>query len=293
MKRFTLILFLLLAAVLPALAQTGEIREGLVMPSQILKKSTRYSIYLPPSYEGSRRMYPVLYLLHGYTDDDSAWIHFGEMAQAMDDGISRRDITPMIVVMPDGGTSWYVNNFDGSVRWEDYFIKELIPYVESRFRARPARDSRAVAGLSMGGYGALVQSMHHPEVFGACAALSAAVYTDTDIKAFDEEDWNRVRSVVWGPGHKGEARLTAHLQANNPLKLATTENLEKLRSVRWYLDCGDEDFLLPGNLALHQAMADRGIHHALRVRGGGHVWTYWRTGLPAVLSFVTAAFRQN
>lgn len=199
----------------------------------------------------------------------------------------------MIVVMPDGGTSWYVNNFDGSVKWEDYFIKELIPYVESRFRAHPARYSRAIAGLSMGGYGALVQSLHHPEVFGACAALSAAVYTDAAIQTFDEDDWTKVRSVVWGPGLKGEARLTAHLQANNPLKLVASEELSKLRSVRWYLDCGDEDFLLSGNLALHQAMVDRGVRHALRVRGGSHVWTYWRTGLPAVLSFVTTAFRQN
>ncbi len=293
MKRLALSVFLLLASVIPAPAQTGEIREGLTMQSQILHKQMRYSIYLPPGYEASRRLYPVLYLLHGYTDNDSAWIHFGEMAQALDDGIARREITPMIVVMPDGGTSWYVNNFDGSLRWEDYFIQELIPFLESRFRAHPARASRAIAGLSMGGFGALVQSLHHPDLFGACAALSAAVYTDAAIEAFDPEDWTQVRAVVWGPGLKGGARLTAHLQANNPLKLVATGDLPKLREVRWYLDCGDEDSLLPGNLALHQAMVDRGISHALRVRGGSHVWTYWRTGLPAVLSFATSAFRQN
>ena len=292
MKRLV-VLGLLLLSVLGPLRAQGEVREGLVMQSQIMKKSMRYSIYLPPGFEASRRMYPVLYLLHGYTDDDSAWIHFGEMAQTMDDAILRRDVTPMIVVMPDGGSSWYVNNFDGSVRWEDYLLKELIPFIESRFRAHPNRRSRAIAGLSMGGYGSLVQCMHHPDVFGACAALSAAVYTDAQIQAFSDDDWSKVRAAVWGPELKGPARLTAHLQENNPLKLAATENLEKLRNVRWYLDCGDEDFLLPGNLALHQVMTDRGIPHALRVRGGSHVWTYWRSGLPAVLTFVTAAFRQN
>jgi len=293
MKRWLLMIVTLFAALMPAVAQPSDVREGLLVPSQIMKKPMRYSIYLPAGYETARRTYPVLYLLHGYTDDDTAWIHFGELAQILDDAISRREATPMIVVMPDGGTSWYVNNFDGSVKWEDYFIKELIPYVESRFRVHPSRYSRAIAGLSMGGYGSLVQSLHHPDLFGSCAALSAAVYTDAAIQAFSDDDWRKVRSVVWGPDLKGTARLTPHLGANNPIQLMAAGDLEKLKSTRWYLDCGDDDFLLPGNLALHQAMAERGIAHALRVRGGAHVWTYWRTGLPGVLNFVTAGFRQN
>jgi len=293
MKRLVVLASLFVSLLAPLRAQSGEVREGLVMQSQVLKKATRYSIYLPPGFEMSKRLYPVLYLLHGYTDDDSAWIHYGEMAHIMDEAIARREVTPMIVVMPDGGTSWYVNNFDGSVKWEDYFIKELIPYIESRFRAHPNRRSRAIAGLSMGGFGSLVQAMHHPDLFGACAALSAGVYTDDQIRSFSEEDWTNVRAVVWGPGLKGADRITEHMQANNPLKLAAVLDPQKLKSVRWYLDCGDEDFLLPGTLALHQVLVDRGIPHALRVRGGGHVWAYWRSSLPSVLSFATSSFRQN
>lgn len=292
MKRWILVVCLLLAALTPAVAQPADIREGLVLQSQVLKKAGRYSIYLPAGYETTRRSYPVLYLLHGYGDDDTAWIHFGELAQILDDAIARREATPMIVVMPDAGVSWYMNSFDGSLKWEDYFIKEFIPYIESRFRVHPSRSSRAIAGLSMGGYGALLQSLHHPDLFGSCAALSSAVRTDAQIQALTEQEWQR-RAQAWGPDPKGTARLTPHLEANNPLKLMAAGDVEKLKSIRWYLDCGDEDHLLPGNLALYQIMRDRDIPLSLRVRGGGHVWSYWRSGLPAVLSFVTAGFRQN
>ena len=293
MRRLAVLLLALLAWTLPVRADSGDVREGLTLPSQVMKKTMRYSIYLPPGYETTRRTYPVLYLLHGYSDDDSAWIHFGDLPAIMDEALSRRDVAPMIVVMPDGGTSWYVDNFDSSVKWEEYFIKEFLPYIESRFRVHPTRSSRAIAGLSMGGFGALVQTLHHPELFGSCAALSGAVYTDSAIQAFSDEDWTRIRAVVWGPGLKGSTRLTTHMAANNPIKLVASSDPEKLKSVRWYLDCGDEDSMLAGNLALHQAFSDRGVRHALRVRGGAHTWAYWRSALPATLSFVTASFRQN
>jgi S-formylglutathione hydrolase FrmB len=278
----------------PALSQNahGRVDEGLTIESKTLGKSVRYTIYLPPDYESSHRLYPVVYLLHGYSDNDTGWLQFGEANRIVDEGIANGTLPPMILVMPDGGVSFYINNFDGSVRYEDFFVKELIPQIEGKYRIRAEKQYRGIAGLSMGGFGALVHAMRHPDLFAACVALSAGVRTDEEIVAQSEQRWNQVYAPVYGPGLKGKDRITEHLRSCSPLDVVRESNPDRFREVRFYIDCGDDDALSKGNCAFHVALTDLKIAHEFRVRDGGHTWSYWRTGLPDGLKFIGTSFHR-
>lgn len=109
------------------------------MKSGILGRDVNYAVYLPPDYETSGRRYPVVYLLHGYTDDESGWIQFGKVNLAADRAIAAREIPPMIIVMPDGGATFYINDCQDKVRYEDMFIQELIPHIDKTYR-NPAAE---------------------------------------------------------------------------------------------------------------------------------------------------------
>ncbi|HYA48447.1 MAG TPA: alpha/beta hydrolase-fold protein, partial [Burkholderiales bacterium] len=260
--------------------------------SAILGRDVHYAVYLPPDYAASTRRYPVVYLLHGYTDDESGWVQFGEIGPAADRAIADRAIPPMIIVMPDGGVAWYVNDYQNKVRWEDMFVQEFIPHIDATFRTRPQREFRGVAGLSMGGWGTLVYAFRHPDLFAAAAAFSAAVWADDDLLGMKQDAWDRIVGPVFGPGLAGKERLTPHFRKYSPLELAKTLPEESLKKVRLYLDCGDDDFLTKGNCALHVALADRKIPHEYRVRDGGHTWSYWRSGIVDGLAFIGQSFHR-
>ncbi len=294
MKKISTTIFFLFfffsSSVLLAQISHGTVQESLTLESKILHKTVRYTIYLPFDYYTSKRTYPVVYLLHGYSDDDKGWVHFGEANRIADEEIAAGKIPPLIMVTPDAGTSWYINNYDGSVRYEDFFFKEFIPYIESHYRIRVGKPFRAVAGLSMGGYGALVYAMKHPELFVACAPMSAAVRTDAQIINLSPLRWKSVESVVYGQGLVGKARLTELLIKNDPLHIVQTADEKKLRGVKYYFDCGDNDHITIGNSTLHILMTEHHIPHTFIMRHGRHNWTYWRTGLPGALEFIGKAF---
>jgi len=271
----------------------GTVKEGLIIQSKILNKDVRYTIYLPYDYETSSRYYPVVYLLHGYTDNDMGWIQFGEANMIADEGIAKREIPSMILVMPDGGLSWYINNFNNSVRYEDFFFQEFIPYIESHYRIRAEKTYRGIAGLSMGGNGSLLYSLKRPDMFSACAAFSVGVRTDDEVIAQKDSVWERDFGNVYGPNLKGKERLTSHFYSNNLFYLIKNTPPDKLSSVRIYIDCGDDDFLYKGNSLLHVMLRDYNIPHEYRVREGGHHWSYWRSGLLDALKFIGTSFHQQ
>ncbi|MGZ5495455.1 MAG: alpha/beta hydrolase [Candidatus Aminicenantales bacterium] len=271
----------------------GQVLEGLKLSSKVLGRDVAYAIYLPPDYAASTRRYPVVYLLHGYTDDESGWIQFGEVSLAADRAIAEREIPPMIIVMPDGGVTFYINDAAGKVRYEDMFVRDLIPYVDARYRTRASREFRGIAGLSMGGWGTLVQSLRHPELFAAGAAFSAAVWPDDEILGMKQENWDKLLGPLFGAaGLAGKARLTPHVREVSPLDLLKSLPEDSLKKVRYYIDCGDDDFLIKGNCALHLLLIDRKIPHEFRVRDGGHTWTYWRTGIVDGLKFIGQSFNR-
>lgn len=129
----------------------GKVIEGVKMESSILRSDVRYAVYLPPDYDISTRAYPVIYLLHGFSDNETGWIQFGEVQQSLDRGIANRNIPPVIVVMPDGKNSWYLNDESGKNRYEDMIFEEFIPFIDRTYRTRAVKEYRAVSGLSMGG----------------------------------------------------------------------------------------------------------------------------------------------
>ena len=279
-----IILFLVLCFCfnLAGFAQS-TVHESVKFQSKKLGKEVSYSIYLPDGYNSSERYYPVLYLLHGYTDNETMWIQTGQMQEITDRAICSDQAVPMIVVMPDAWDTWYINQYDGKAPYEDMFFEELIPYMEKTYRIRGKKESRAIAGLSMGGYGSFLYSLHHPDMFCACAPLSAAVFDDTVMEARKARSHKDLFNRLFGPGDE-------HWQQNNVLKILSGWDQNDLPKIRYYIDCGDDDGLLDGNMQVHQIMRQKGIKHEFRVRDGGHSWTYWRTALPEVLKFVSQAF---
>lgn len=290
MHLLTLALFLMNS--LSLTAQNGSLKESLAVESEILDRDVSYSIYLPEGYDATNRHYPVLYLLHGYSDDDTGWVQFGEVELIAGREIQTEEVTPMIIVMPDAGVSWYINNHDGSVNFEDFFIEEFIPHIDKTYRTRAEKQFRAVAGLSMGGFGTLIYAMKHPNLFAAAAPLSAGVSTDEEIINMPQQNWDNVFGLPYGPGLEGEERLTGHYRQNSILDIVESADADSLKSVRYYIDCGDDDFLIRGNMALYEKLIDREIPAEFRIRDGAHTWSYWRSALPEVLKFVSESFHR-
>jgi enterochelin esterase-like enzyme len=287
MKRHLFIAGLLIICNL-ALAQTGTVFETRTVKSEILKAERKYAIYLPPDYDETDRSYPVLYLLHGSGDDHTGWVQFGQVQHIADKAIASGSAGPMIIVMPDANTGkrGYFNDIKGDFNYEDFFFKELIPHIEKTYRVRSERRYRAVSGLSMGGGGTIFYSLHHPEMFAAAAPLSAATGNRT-LEQYKERAGN-LSGIA-------DAAIEEHFRRHSIEEIinnASEEELKQIKSVRWYISCGDDDFLYEGNARMHIAFRKSEIPHEYRVKDGGHTWTYWRMELPLVLEFVSKSFMQ-
>ena len=288
----TLITILILNIGMFSQVSRGTVKEGLTVHSEILNKNVRYTIYLPFDYKTSNRFYPVVYLLHGFTDNDIGWIQFGEANLIVDEAIANREIAPMILVMPDGGVSYYINNYNSSVMYEDFFIREFIPYIESHYRIRTGKRYRGIAGLSMGGYGTLVNALKHPDMFSACAAFSAAIYNDDEIKQVSQSDWELKYGILYGPGLAGKDRVNKTFIKNNPFHIIQNADPIKIKQLRIYIDCGDDDQFSESNSLFHVLLLKKKIQHEFRMRDGGHRWNYWRSGLVNALKFIGEGFHQ-
>ena len=291
MKQF--LVAILLIGSFSAFARQGKVLESQKIKSTHLNKEVKYTVYLPPDYSVSERTYPIVYLLHGLGDDDTGWLQFGEVNRYADKAIMSGEIPPMVIVTPDGGKDFYINSYDGKIKYEDFFIKEFIPAVEKQFRIKAEKRYRAVAGLSMGGYGTLIYALKYPDLFSAAAPFSAGVFTDEELTAMPNDTYERVFAHLLGPGLEGDKRLNEHYQKNSVLKLIEGKSAEDLKKVRYWIDCGDDDFLTVGNAELHIALRKKQVPHEYRVREGAHNWTYWRTGLTDALAFIGESFRQK
>jgi Enterochelin esterase and related enzymes len=272
-------------------AQTsGQVFETRTVKSNILKAERKYSIYLPPGYDSTDRSYPVLYLLHGAGDDHTGWVQFGQVQHIADKVIAEGKAGPMIIVMPDANTGvrGYFNAIDGKFDYEDFFFKELVPHIESTYRVRSERRYRAISGLSMGGGGTIFYSLHHPEMFSAAAPLSAAT-GNWDLEQFKERISKSGQSVS---ADKIQSYYNRH-NIESMIKNASEDELKAIRSIRWYISCGDDDFLYEGNSRMHILFHKNKIAHEYRVKDGAHTWTYWRMELPLVMEFVAKSFMQQ
>jgi enterochelin esterase-like enzyme len=286
MKKNAILLILLFLITNTTLAQRGKVFDNLSVKSAILKMDRKFAIYLPPDYESSSRSYPVLYLLHGAGDDQTGWVQFGEVLNITDKAIADGKATPMIIVMPDANTGQrgYFNSPNGDWGYEDFFFDELMPFVETNYRIKGEKRFRAIAGLSMGGGGSFMYAMHRPDLFSSSAPISAYIGPLT-LEQFKQQAANQIKGL-------DESVVEEYFNRHNALSFLNSTESEKFKNVRWFIDCGDDDFLFEGNSLLHIAMRKKEIPHEYRVRQGGHTWTYWRESLPVVLQFVSDAFHQ-
>lgn len=270
----------------------SRVMENLSFKSDLMKGEVRYAVYLPESYGTSDRKYPVLYLLHGYSDDHTAWLRRGQVKQTADKQMADGTSEEMIIVMPDGKVSWYIDAVDGSSPYEQMFFEEFIPHIESTYRIIADKESRAISGLSMGGYGSLVYALRHPDVFTACYPMSAAVFTDEEMMDMHEGQYDGTFAFLYGKAAKGKDRLTPSWKKYSVLELIRNFPEENKRKIKIYATCGDDDFLFKGNAALWIALREARIPNEFRVRDGGHTWGYWRETLKEVLPTVSAHFHR-
>lgn len=274
------VLFIALTIALPSRA--GVITDSL--KSNVLAVTKYYNVYLPSSYKNDTQAhYPILYLLHGLTDNHRAWLEKGQMDRVMDELINCGEIPPMVVIMPNAGDSdtrrvW--NGYFNMPGWnyEDFFFQELLPTVEAKYRAGGSKEQRAIAGLSMGGGGSVGYAIAHSDMFVACYAMSAWLTAEKRENA-DVKD--------------KMAMLSNAVHDHDPVTIieqADEDKLNALRSVKWFLDCGDDDFLFDRNIDLYKVMRQKRFTAQLRVRDGSHNWEYWHNALRLCLPFVSRAF---
>lgn len=268
-----------------------RVYEGLTFYSRILDREIKFSVCLPVDYFRSDKRYPVVYLLHGLGDDEVSWLEYGRIADVADKMTANHEIRPMIFIMPQGFRNYYVNDYKGTFLYQDMFVKELVPLADSLYRTLPSGEFRATMGYSMGGFGALVLPLKHPDLFKVAVPLSISIRTDEQYKVETADEWDEQWGRLFGGvGKTGGDRITEFYRNNNPFYLVTDKRPE-YKNLKIYIDNGDdEQTLCRSNEELHILMNDKSFSHEFRVRDGGHEFTYWREALPAGLSFISDAF---
>ena len=258
----------------------------LTIDSKILGRKVNYSITLPKSYVSEKeRRYPVVYMLHGYGDDNNSWngnwLHGNDKIFALESN----GLSDMIYVFPQGFTTYYCNYYTGAFNYMDMFIQELIPYIDANYRTIADREHRSITGYSMGGFGAMALASKHPETFLCCAPLSMSFRTDDQYMAESQSGWDKQWGEIFGgKGQNGEARITSYYMQHCPFYQFVPANKETLEKVHWYFTCGDdEEQLLIANDTLHVQLRDYDIRHEFRVDDGAHNSKYWLNALGEVL----------
>lgn len=292
MRKLELIVVFLVGCI-SVYAQKPRVMEGLTMNSKILSQGVNYSIVLPEDYYTSNKHYPVVYLLHGLGDNESSWLEYGQISQVADAAVRKKEIIPMIYVMPAGYRNYYVNDYAGTFLYEDMFIRELVPFIDSQYRTLADKSHRATLGYSMGGFGALVLPLRNPDVFTVSVPLSISVRTDSQYITEDASGWDEQWGRLFGgTGTTGESRITDYYKKHSPFHIFSQPDLSQLQNLKLYIDNGDdEETLCRSNEELHMLLRDRNFPHEFRVRNGGHEFQYWRDALPNGLHFISDAFQ--
>ena len=258
------------------------------MKSEVLKAERNYTVYLPAGYDmNTDRTYPVLYLLHGMNDTNKGWYERGHVKDVMDQLTASGEVCEMIIVTPDAGGNIMEDKWNGYFdmqgwNYEEFFFAEFLPMVEKEYRIKADKQHRAIAGLSMGGGGCTSYAQRHTDMFAACYAMSALMHLPP-AKAEDVASGNKMALLT---------DAANRLSCVDYVKNADDERKQELRTVAWWVDCGDDDFLFDCNLDFYQAMRRAHIPCQLRVRDGGHTWEYWHSALYIALPWVSRCFNK-
>src|SRR5271154_6804606 len=273
--------------VAPAVAAPGR-AECRSAPSKILGHPVAYCVILPSDYDADKSSsYPVVYFLHGLGGNEQLLLNSGGMNMIQDLRDQKR-IGEFLIVAPDAGRSFYINSRDGKVRYEDFFIREFLPYIESHYRIRAEKKSRGITGVSMGGYGALRFALRYPDLFVAVSAHSPALIEKLpNIKV--SNDQAAAVAAVLGKAF-GSPVDAAFWERESPFTIVKNEL--RPAGLQIYFDCGAEDEFgfNKGNEQFHQLLTTHGIPHEFHLYPGGHDWEYFAEHLPASFEFQSHAF---
>ena len=268
-----ILLFLTLFA---TTAQAQEdLHQTVQFKSELIGKVLPYDTLLPRDYFKSNKRYPVLYLLHGLFGHHDDWITRTNLAEYAAD-------YDLIIVTPEGNDSWYIDSATvASDKYESYILRELIPDVDARYRTIKDRRARGVAGLSMGGYGALKYGLKHPDYFAFAGSLSGALDPANRTDEHPGFAWDILRPSITAAF--GSPNSPAR-QANDLHQIARNLTAANIASLPYlYFDCGLEDGFLPTNRELAEILIAKKIPHQYRQLPGGHDWGYWDRQVREVL----------
>jgi S-formylglutathione hydrolase FrmB len=263
-------------------AAAGEIVRAAI-PSPALKRTIPVSIYRPTPTPLAGERWPVLYLLHGLGDDETAWPTLGRVRETLDALIAAGAIKPMMVVMPGAGRSWYVDNPDsgGDGAMAAALSRDLPEAIDRSHPTLACRGGRAVGGLSMGGYGALLYALDRPRSFAAAFSLSGSLFPPMPTDPADRVGRaTAMFGAAFGAPFDGERFNRWNLFLKLPAYAADPERTP------FYLTVGDRDLprLIEANAAFRAALAEHGLSAAFRVDPGGHEWSLWARQLgPALI----------
>lgn len=246
------------------------------LASKLMRRVMPFLVVTPPGYAASNLRYPVLYLLHGLFGAFNNWVTLT--------GLTRHAAQhELIIVTPEGGDGWYTDSATVTdEKFESYLIEELFPEVEKDFRTIAERSGRAIAGLSMGGYGALKFALKNPAFFAMAASISGAFDCSERSNEDPGFDWENLRpSVMRAFGELGSAAR----EENDLYKLAASVDTENL--LRIYFDCGTGDGFIPANRRLSQMFSESQIAHTYAEFPGEHDWEYWDRRVQHILDLAS------
>jgi len=281
---------LAIICILPTYAVAQGRIDCSVFKSGILRRPVRYCVMLPPNYgTETQKKYPVLYFLHGLGENEQTLLRSGGWGLIED---LRRDhkVGDFLMIAPEGRGSFFINSADGHDRYNDFFLIEFLPYIETHYRVIRQRRSRGVTGLSMGGYGALRFAFAHPELFGSVSAQSPALITEAP-RALNADLRNGGPLAGLLGRVFGNPINVPHWIENNPFELAR-KNQAQIRNEAIYINCGEQDeygFAASAE-QMHKQLQAENIKHEFHLYPGGHNAEYFLSHLGETIEFHWHAF---
>ncbi len=246
--------------------------QRIAVPSLVMGTSPNSTVILPDRYSSGDGRFPTIYLLHGWSGNDTDWstqTTVGHLA----------DQYNLIIVMPDGGyDKWYIDSpVSPKNKYETYVGKEVVDYIDHHYRTIATRDARAITGLSMGGFGALNIAINNATDFGAAGSISGGV----DPRAFPTK-WG-LENVFGDPVGNADYWNSK----------ALINNANRFAGIDLAIECGVDDFFIDSNRALHQRLVELKVPHDYTERPGGHTWDYWSNAIKYQVLFFSDKFQEK